>query len=287
MKSGAFAFERPVSVQQALAAKARWGGAARFLAGGQSLMPAMALRFNQSQCLIDLNGLDDLRRIRLEGDQLVIGAMARHAEVIVSPEVARAAPVLAQAGRYLAHAAIRNRGTFGGSVALADPAAEWPAACVLLDATVRIVGEEGRREVPAREFFQGMYMTSLGENELLESVVIAPRHPQEKSCVLELARRRGDFATAAVMASARVQDGKLSGLRLVFFAVADTPLHDAALNARLQDAFNAGPARDVGAEAAQSLAAYDLRADLYTQASTKAHLCGVLASRALAQLAAS
>jgi aerobic carbon-monoxide dehydrogenase medium subunit len=287
MKSAAFAFERPDSVQQALSLKARWGAAARFLAGGQSLMPAMALRFSESQCLIDLNGLDDLARISLQGQQLVIGAMARHAKVIASAEVARAAPVLPKAGRYLAHAAIRNRGTFGGSLALADPAAEWPAACLLLDATVRILGERGRREVPVSQFLQGMYTTALEEDELVESVVITPRPADERSCVLELARRHGDFATAAVMGSARVQDGKLSGLRLVFFAVADTPLLDAELNARLQDAFNRSGADGVAAQAAKGVAAHNLRADLYAQAATKAHLCGVLAARALAQLAAS
>lgn len=286
MKSGAFAFEKPTSVQQALAAKARWGGAARFLAGGQSLMPAMALRFNASQCLIDLNGLDDLARISLEGTQLVIGAMARHAQVIASPEVARAAPILPKAGRYLAHAAIRNRGTFGGSLALADPAAEWPAACLLLDARVRIVGEQGRREVPIGQFLQGMYMTALEENELLESIVIPSRPADEKCCVLELARRHGDYASAAVMASARLQGGQLTGLRLVFFAVADAPVLDAALNTQLQDAFNRGAAKEVAAHATQALNAHALRPDLYNEAATKAHLCGVLASRALTQLAA-
>lgn len=286
MKSGAFAFEKPTSVQQALATKARWGGAARFLAGGQSLMPAMALRFNESQCLIDLNGLDDLARISLEGSQLVIGAMARHAQVMASAEVARAAPILRKAGRYLAHAAIRNRGTFGGSLALADPAAEWPAACLLLDATVRILGEHGRREVPIDQFLQGMYLTALEEDELLESIVIAPRPADEQCCVLELARRQGDYASAAVMASARAHDGKLTGLRIVFFAVADAPVFDAALNTGLQDAFNRGAASEVAGLATQALAAHALRADLYNQAATKAHLCGVLAARALAQLAA-
>jgi carbon-monoxide dehydrogenase medium subunit len=287
MKSSAFAFERPASVEQALATKARWGGAARFLAGGQSLMPAMAMRFNESECLIDLNGLDELRRIRREGELLVIGAMARHADVIASPEALQAAPVLAQAGRYLAHAAIRNRGTFGGSVALADPAAEWPAACLLLDATIRIVGLQGRREVPARKFFQGLYATDLGEDELVESVAIPAQHPQEKSCVIELARRRGDFATAAVMARARAQGGKLAALQIVFFAVADAPLHDSGLDIRLQEAFNTDGAAEIGKAAAQALAAHHLRGDLYTQARTKAHLCGVLAQRARAQLATS
>ena len=140
--------------------------------------------------------------------------------------------------------------------------------------------------MPIGQFLQGMYTTALDENELLESIVIAPRPADEKCCVLELARRHGDYASAAVMASARVQGGKLAGLRLVFFAVADTPLLDADLNARLQEAFNRDGASAVAPLAAQGAAAHDLRPDLYNQAATKAHLCGVLASRALTQLAA-
>ncbi len=287
MKSGAFVLESPASVEQALAAKVRWGSAACFLAGGQSLMPAMAMRLNQSECLIDLNGLDELRQIRNLGDQLVIGAMARHADVIASVDVARAAPVLVQAGRYLAHAAIRNRGTFGGSVALADPSAEWPAACILLGATIRILGQQGRREVAAQRFFQGLYSTDLGENELVESVVIPIQKVQEKSAVIELARRQGDFATAAVMARAQVQEGKLSALNLVFFAIADTPLTDRVLNSRLEEVFNQGQTQELTDLVKQSLASRELRKDLYTEVATKAHLCAVLARRILAQLATS
>jgi len=284
MKSSAFAFERPTSVERALAAKAKWGGAARFLAGGQSLMPAMNMRFNQSECLIDLNGLESLREIRQEGAQLVIGALARHADVVASPLVHRVAPILVLAGRYLAHVAIRNRGTFGGSVALADPAAEWPAACLLLGARIRVLGDAGPREVPADRFFQGVYMSDLGENELLESVAIPFQHPEERGSVLELARRQGDFATAAVMARARVQGGKISSLRMVFYAVADTAFRDAALDASVERAVNQGALSDVPEVVKQALASRELRADLYTAVATKRHLCGILARRALAEI---
>jgi carbon-monoxide dehydrogenase medium subunit len=287
MKSSSFSLERPRSMEQALATKARFGSAAQFLAGGQSLMPAMAMRFSQSECLIDLTGLEDLKRIKRIDGKLIIGAMATHAEVIASPEVAHATPLLLQAGRYLAHAAIRNRGTFGGSVALADPAAEWPAACMLLDARIQIVSEKGRREVVAGEFFQGMYRTDLAENELVEAIVLPAQSPDEKNCVLELARRQGDFASAAVMACGVMHDGRLSDLKMVFFAVADLPLRLPVIDAQLQELFNLKRLAAVDELVKTTLSKKNLRADLYMQASTKAHLCGVLARRAIEQLSAS
>ena len=287
MKSSAFTLERPSSMQQALATKARWGSAAQFLAGGQSLLPAMAMRFSQSECLIDLNGLEDLRQIKRIDGKLVIGAMATHADVIVSPKVVRATPLLIKAGRYLAHAAIRNRGTFGGSVALADPAAEWPAASLLLDASIQIVSDKGRRQVAAKDFFKGMYRTDLSENELIEAVVFPVQPPDEKNCVLELARRQGDFATAAVMARGVMRDGRLSDLKMAFFAVADLPLCHPVMDAQLQELFNLKRLADVDELVKTTLNKKNLRADLYTQASTKAHLCGVLARRAIVQLSAS
>lgn len=284
MKACEFVFERPGTVQQALASKARWGGSARFLAGGQSLMPAINMRLNQPDCLIDLNGIEALRGIRLDGGHLVIGAQARHSEVAASPLVHRAAPLLAQAGKYLAHVAIRNRGTFGGSLALADPAAEWPAACLLLDAVMRVASPGGSRDVPAVRFFQGLYTTDLGEDDLLESVLIPAQHEDERSCVLESARRQGDFATAAVMVRARVQGGRLSALRMVFFAVCDTPLRDSALDQAVEAEVNRGGRAEVTGLVKAALAAHELRGDLYTAADTKRHLCGVLARRAVVQL---
>lgn len=284
MKPAAFAYERPATLRAVLEAKARWGTGARYLAGGQSLVPALNMRLNQPECLIDLNGVAQLRGIREEGGEIVIGALARHSEVIGSSAVAAAAPLLRQAGRYLAHAAIRNRGTFGGSVALADPAAEWPAACLLLGARMRIAGAQGLREVAAHDFFRGLYATALGEDELLESVVIPRQAPGTRNCVLELARRHGDYASAAVMATARPQGRRLTQLRLVFFAVADLPLQDPLLDNRLEEAANGADDARIEAVARDGLAGRELRADLYTAAATKRHLCGVLARRAVRNL---
>lgn len=284
MKSSAFTYERPTDVGQALASKVRWGAAARFLAGGQSLMPAMNMRFNTSECLIDLNGIADLRGIREESGYLVIGAMTRHSDVANSTLVRAKAPLLVQASRHLAHAAIRNRGTFGGSVALADPAAEWPAACLLLGARMRIAGRAGMRDVPADQFFMGHYMTALGEDDLLQSVLVPVQQPQESSCVLELARRQGDFATAAIMARAVVQKGVFSHLAMVFFAISDTPMRDLQLDAKVQAAVNSGRFADIDDVVKAALGCRELRSDLYASVEAKQHLCGVLARRAVAQL---
>jgi len=287
MKSIGFAYERPESVADALRIKSTWGGSARFLAGGQSLMPAMNLRFNQSECLIDLNRIDALRAIRVEGDRLVIGAMARHAEVLRSALVARHAPLLLEAGRHLAHTAIRNRGTFGGSVALADPAAEWPAACLLLDAEMHVDGPDGRRVYSAGEFFQGYYATALGENDLLSAIAIPFQSQTEKCCVLELARRQGDFAVAAVMARAERQAGKIQSLRLVYFGVSDQAVMLPAMNDLVMKAVHDGRLDDAEADIKQALDAIHFRSDLYHSVDAKRHLCAVLTQRAAQSLISS
>ena len=284
MKSSSFAYERPTDIQEALATKARWGLSAKYLAGGQSLIPAMNMRFNSSTCLIDLNGIKSLRGIREDGGELVIGALTRHEEVASSDLVQKKLPILVQASRYLAHIAIRNRGTFGGSVALAHPDAEWPAACLLLNARMRIAGPNGVREVPAPEFFQGLYATALQEDDLLESIAIPVQSPSERSCVLELARRHGDFATAAVMARAQVENGALKHLAIVFFAVGDLPLCDKELDKSIQEIIDGGDLSRIPDIVKNSLMKQNLRADLYSDQKTKLHLCGVLARRAVEKL---
>lgn len=286
MKAGEFSYERPSSISEALAIKRRWGPAGRFLAGGQSLMPAINMRLNASECLIDLNRIDELRAIRLEAGHLVIGAMARHADVLESALIRQHAPLLLQAGRHLAHTAIRNRGTFGGSVALADPAAEWPAACLLLGAQMRVIGDGGAITYRAEEFFQGLYATRLGDNDLLESVAIPVQPPEERSAVIELARRQGDFAVAAVMARARIKSGALDGLAMVFFGVSDRPLRIAALEAQAATMANAGQLAGIEQAVGAPLAAAHIVADLYHSAQAKRHLCAVLSHRAVAQLLA-
>ena len=284
MKAGEFSYERPSSIDEALSIKRRWGAAGRFLAGGQSLMPAINMRFNASECLIDLNRVEALRSIRLDGGHLVIGAMARHADVLESPLVRQHLPILLEAGRHLAHTAIRNRGTFGGSVALADPAAEWPAACLLLGAEMRVIGDAGPKTFTAADFFQGLYATGLEENDLLESVAIPIQGPDERRAVIELARRHGDFAVAAVMARARIKAGALEGLSMVFFGVSDRPLRIAALERQVQDMANAGQLAGVEQAVQPLLAPANIVADLYHSAQAKRHLCAVLSQRVAAQL---
>lgn len=284
MKSSSFAYERPTDMNQALASKIRWGLSAKFLAGGQSLIPAMNMRFNSSTCLIDLNGIKSMRGIREEGGEIIIGALTRHEEVARSELIKKKIPLLVEASRYLAHIAIRNRGTFGGSVALAHPDAEWPAACLLLNARMRVVSLDGVREVPAADFFQGLYATVLQEDDLLESIAIPVQSLNERSCVIELSRRHGDFATAAVMAKAQGQGSTLNQFAIIFFAVGDQPLCDEELDKSIQQVINHGNLSQIPDIVKTALMKQNIRADLYSNQETKLHLCSILARRAVEKL---
>jgi carbon-monoxide dehydrogenase medium subunit len=277
MKAAGFRFLRARCVAEALALKAEHGEDARFIAGGQSLVPALNLRLLEPRALIDITGLPELTGTRLEDDRLVIGALTRHATLATDPLVAAHAPLLLQALPYVAHAAIRNRGTFGGSLALADPAAEWPACCLALDATMIFTGPriEGERRVAASEFFRGLYATALGPDDLLLRIEL-PRQPAgARSVALELARRHGDFAIVGVAATA--SSVALADPRIAFFGVADRPLRFAAVERALAD---------VGVDAAAAELARRLEpvGDLYHSAATKRHLAGVLLRRAAQQL---
>ena len=277
MKAAGFRFLRARCVAEALALKAEHGEEARFIAGGQSLVPALNLRLLEPRALIDIAGLPELAGTRVEGDQLVIGALTRHAALADDPLVAAHAPLLQQALPYVAHAAIRNRGTFGGSVALADPAAEWPACCLALDAVMVFTGPgiEGERRVAAAEFFRGLYATALGPDDLLLRVEI-PRQPAgARSVALELARRHGDFAIVGVVATAST--GAVADPRIAFFGVADRPLRFAQVERALAEE----SAEAAAVELAQLL---DPSADLYHSAATKRHLAGVLLRRAANRL---
>lgn len=277
MKAAGFRFLRARCVAEALALKAEHGEEARFIAGGQSLVPALNLRLLEPRALIDIAGLPELAGTRVEGDQLVIGALTRHATLADDPLVAAHAPLLQQALPFVAHAAIRNRGTFGGSVALADPAAEWPACCLALDAVMVFTGPgiEGERRVAAAEFFRGLYATALGPDDLLLRVEI-PRQPAgARSVALELARRHGDFAIVGVVATAST--GAVADPRIAFFGVADRPLRFAQVERALAE-------ESAEAAAVKLAGLLDPPADLYHSAATKRHLAGVLLRRAANRL---
>ena len=279
MKAAAFDYAKPTTIAEAVELKSRHGDGARFLAGGQSLMPVLNFRLNRPDLLIDIGGLSQLRSIAVSGDRLRIGALARHAEIGRSEIVAKTAPLLSRCVEHIAHPAIRTVGTFGGSVALADPAAEWPAACLALDAAILTVGPGGERSIAARDFFLGHYVTALMTDELLVGVEFPIAPPGARVAALELTRRRGDFAIVGLLAQAVCDDAAgLSDVRAAFFGVSDRPLRlktiEAALGGQL-DLAAAKAALDLGLQA---------QPDLYHTSATKLHLAKVLLERAVAQL---
>ena len=270
MKSAAFRYARPEGLAEAMVLKRAEGEDARWLAGGQSLVPMMNMRVAAPSLVIDLSRIRELAGIRLHDDTLHIGAMTRHAAVGADPLVARHAPLLAQAVPWIAHAAIRARGTIGGSLALADPAAEWPACCLALDATLVVLGaDDAERRIAAADFFRGIYATALAPDELLLRVEIPPQ--RGRSTLREIARRHGDYATVGLAAT--------SAPALAFFGVADRPLRLAGVEAAL-----AGQ----GVDAAVAILRTTLEpiADLDHAAATKSHLAGVLLRRVAAELRA-
>lgn len=280
MKAAPFDYAKPSSVSEAVKLKGRHGDGARFLAGGQSLLPALNLRLDRPSLLIDIGGLKELAAISVSNGVLSIGALARHADIARSNAVTDAAPLLARCVEHIAHPAIRNSGTFGGSIALADPAAEWPAACLALDATMIVTGPGGERRIPARDFFLGLYTTALLTDELLLRVEI-PAAPRNASAVaLELTRRRGDFAIVGLMVQAiPAGGGALSDVRTALFGCADRPIRLPQLEAALTGVPN------IGAAKAALEAHLPVQADLYHGAATKLHLAKVLVERAAAHLA--
>ena len=246
MKAPPFQYRRMETLDELLGALAVHGEAASILAGGQSLVPLMNLRMARPDVLLDINRLNELSGIRVEDDRLVIGTLARHVDVLNSPDVRRHAPLIANAMPHVAHDAIRNRGTFGGSVALADPAAELPACCLALDAEIELRSQAGARTVPATDFFLGAYETACTDTEALVAVHI-PIKKETVSFFEELSRRRGDYALAGLAARASITGSRLSDIRLVFFGVEDRPLRAKATEAALEkgDATGAEAALEV------------------------------------------
>ncbi|MFN5669151.1 FAD binding domain-containing protein, partial [Bradyrhizobium sp.] len=224
MKAAAFAYARATSVVNALELLAAHGDRAKVLSGGQSLMPAMNLRLLSPELLVDIGGLAELRGIALKGDVLVVGALTRYVDLLRSPEIALHAPLLLNAVSHVAHPAIRNRGTIGGSLAHADPASELPACVVALDAAIVARGPTGERRIAATEFFKGIYETALSPDELLVAVEVPIAGQGSTYFFQEYARRHGDYAVVGLAARAVVAAGRFSDLRLGFFAVGERPL---------------------------------------------------------------
>ena len=284
MKAPPFAYVRARSLAGVFDLLEQHGERAKLLAGGQSLIAALNMRLSAPDLLIDITRLAELGGIQMRDGVARIGALTTHAEIERSAEIRRHLPLLAQAAPHIAHAAIRNAGTFGGSIALADPAAEWPACCVALDAQFVLACRAGTRRVAARAFFKGLYATALNPQEVLTQIEIPVPGPEYRSAFVELALRRGDYAIAGLAAVARNTRGALSDLRLAFLGVGAAPALARGAMAAMEGK-RASP--DAIAAATQALAKdLDPAADLYSSAATRMQLARVLTGRALAALAA-
>jgi carbon-monoxide dehydrogenase medium subunit len=281
MKASAFAYARATSVADALELLVAHGDGAKVLSGGQSLMPAMNLRLISPEIIVDIGGIAELRGIAVRGDVLIIGALTRHVDLLRSFDIATHAPLLSEAIAHVAHPAIRNRGTIGGSLAHADPASELPACMLALNATVIVRGPGGERRIAAADFFTGIYQTDLSAQELLVAVELPVARKNAAHFFHEFARRHGDYAIVGLAARAMVEGDVLTDLRLAFFAVGDRPVLAKAA-AKLVGVV-VTPA--TVAEASTALSGeLDAQEDQQASASMRRHLAKVLLVRCVSAL---
>jgi len=282
MKPAPFEYQAPASLEAALDALARHGGDAKLLAGGQSLIPVMNFRLAEPALLIDINKLAELDFIRRDEEgHLRIGAMVRQRRLERDPLVAGMAPLLHEAVPFIAHPQIRNRGTFGGSLAHADPAAELPALAVALGARFRLQRAGGDRWVAAEDFFAGLFATALEPDEMLVEAAIPPSPARSGWAFLEVARRHGDYAQVGVAARVTLDDsGRCREARLVYLSVGDAPVV-AREAARLLAGQELSPAAIAAAAEKAAGDEMDPLGDIHATPEFKRHLARVLTRRVL------
>lgn len=280
MKPPAFDYVRPASPEEAVEALARAGGDGKILAGGQSLMPMLNFRLLRPSVLVDINRVAALDRIDADAGGLRIGALARHHKVEMSPVVRQHLPIVSAAMTHVAHLAIRNRGTIGGSLAHGDPAAELPMLCALLGARFKIRGPGGHRMIEASEFHLGPLTTALAETELLEEIAIPYLPPRTGWGFEEVARRHGDFAIVAVGATVSLEAGRVSQARIAVTGVGEAPLRIAAAEKLIVGAREPDSAL-LEAAGQAVMDAIDPGNDLHASSDYRLHVAGALTRRAV------
>ena len=281
MKPPPFDYFAADCVEAAVQALNDAGGDGKIIAGGQSLMPMLNFRLLRPAILIDINRIPDLAYVRDDGDEIRIGPLTRHRTLETSTIIATQFPVLHEAMGYVAHLAIRNRGTIGGSLSHADPAAELPMMSLLLEARLEVQSSSGRRTIEARDFFLGALTTALEEDEMLAEVRL-PKLPQGAGWAFEeVARRSGDFALASVAVVITGDGETISDLRIGMMGVGETPMRATEAESILTGQRYGEAA--VGAAIAAIRDAVEPNTDLHASADYRRHLVGVLARQALAK----
>jgi carbon-monoxide dehydrogenase medium subunit len=281
MKPPKFDYFAPDSIESALALFTEHGDDARYLGGGQSLVPMMNFRVAAPSALIDLNGIAALRGIRIdEEDRLHIGAMTRTRRIEMDATIASANPLLHAAAPHIAHIQIRNRGTIGGSLAHADPAAELPGVVLVCDAEIKLVGPDGARSVAAGDFFESIFSTALQDGDMIAEIVF-PAWPSARHWAFqEISRREGDFAMIGVAAWFDLDDaGRISAAGLAAIGAGDTPLR---LSSGETVLIGQAPGEKIFAEAARaSLSDLQPGSDIQASAEYRREVGGVLVERTL------
>ncbi len=273
MKPAPFAYKKARSLEEAIGLLGETD--ARLLAGGQSLIATLNMRLSSPSLLIDINHIGGLGGVTHKNGKIEIGALVRHAQAEHSELIAKHAPLIARAMPHIGHVAIRNRGTLGGSIAFADPAAELPACLLALDGEVDVTGLKGKRTIRAQDFFKGLFETALGPQEVLTAIRMPAANKDTRIGFAELARRHGDYAIVGLAASARADGKKLSDVRLAYFGVGATPIR-----ARKAEAALLGGNVDAAVDALD----LDPHDDVQATAKVKKYLAGVLLRRVAKQL---
>ena len=274
MKPAPFAYKKARSLDEALSLMAG-EPEARLLAGGQSLIPALNMRLSAPPLLIDINGIGEIDEIEVKDGTVSIGTLVRHAQAERDETLARSAPLIARALPHIAHPAIRNRGTMGGSIAYADPAAELPACLLALGGEVVARGAKGERSIVADDFFRGLFETALAPGEMVTGIRVPTATADSRFGFAELARRHGDYALVGLAASARANGRTFRDMRLAFFGVGTTAVRTLASERALSEG-------DIDAAVASlDLAPAD---DIHATGAVRKHLAGVLLRRVAQQL---
>ena len=271
MKASAGGYARANDLSHAMELLASSDGMGRVLAGGQSLIAAMNMRLSTGDMLVDISRLSELSGVTDVEDSLRIGALTKHVEIGANPLIQAHVPLLVEAVSYIAHAAIRNRGTIGGALAHADPAAEFPACMLALEATMHIQGPDGQRVVAAEDFFQDLFETSLEEDEILTAITVPKAEADEQQILQEVARRSGDYALVGLCLVARS-----TGHRISLLSVGSTPILARNAMAQLDQGNIDGAVAALRDE-------IDPASDTQGSASYRRHIAGILLRRAVAQ----
>lgn len=282
MKPASFAYHRPRTIAEVTGLLAQHGAEAKVLAGGQSLIPAMNFRLARPAVLIDLNGVPELSYIRhANGSGLRIGAMTRQRAVERSADVAARAPLLSETMPFIAHPQIRNRGTVGGSLAHADPAAELPAVAVALEARCQLASQRGSRAVAAQDLFTGLFTTAIAPDELLVEITVPAPPARSGWAFAEVARRHGDYALVGVAVQVTLDPaGRCAAARIALLSVGDAPVLASQTAGALVGERPSGEAVRAAADTAVSRDV-DPPGDIHASATYRRHLVGILTRRAL------